>query len=102
MTTENPKMATNTNEITMAEQPIYPPIVDFPSDSYFLKYEEIIRQFIPARTNMANLASKLRTFEEDSEGYKHYHTLACQEHKKCEELSARAGIPMGQMPTIDM
>ncbi|GIY92843.1 hypothetical protein CEXT_33191 [Caerostris extrusa] len=45
-----------------AEQPIYPPIVDFPSDSYFLKYEKIIREFIPARTMMTNLANIRRKF----------------------------------------
>ncbi|GIY43896.1 hypothetical protein CDAR_196931, partial [Caerostris darwini] len=34
--------------------------------------------------------------------YKQCHALVIIEHKKCEEISARAGIPFGQMPTIDI
>ncbi|GIY51828.1 hypothetical protein CEXT_328441 [Caerostris extrusa] len=102
MNTASVQDATNINEATTAEQPIYPPIVEFPSDSYILQHEDIIREFIPAKTKMANLANKLRSFDEKSDNYKQCHALAVQEHKKCEEISARAGIPFGQMPTIDI
>ncbi|GIZ03599.1 hypothetical protein CEXT_104161 [Caerostris extrusa] len=63
-----PEITTN-NEATTAVQPVYPPIVEFPSDSYILQHEDIIREFIPAKTKMANLASKLRSFEEKSDNY---------------------------------
>ncbi|GIX84211.1 RNA-directed DNA polymerase from mobile element jockey [Caerostris darwini] len=101
MTTTSAKDANNT-ESTTAVQSTYPPIVEFPSNSYILQHEQIIREFIPAKTKMAHLANKLRTFEENSESYKQCHALAILEHKKCEEISARAGIPFGQMPTIDI
>ncbi|GIY62725.1 hypothetical protein CDAR_482831 [Caerostris darwini] len=92
----------NIIESTTAAQPTYPPIVEFPSNNYILQHEKIIREFIPAKTKMAQLTNKLRTLEEHSESYKQCHALAILEHKKCEEISARAGIPFGQMPTIDI
>ncbi|GIY03378.1 hypothetical protein CDAR_109941, partial [Caerostris darwini] len=87
MTTTSVQNA-NLTEPTTAVQPTYPPIVEFPSNNYILQHESIIREFIPAKTKMAQLANKLRTLEESSEAYKQCHALVIIEHKKCEEISA--------------